>query len=277
MAIDLNADLGEETSGEVGDVSRHLLDIVSSANVACGGHAGDVDTMATVCDLAVERRVAIGAHVSYPDREGFGRRPVEIDSATLINKLVGQMSLLDGITLSAGSAITYVKAHGALYNQSVHDEGVAELIVSAISQFREQTGRRLAVLCLPGSKLLAVAAAAGLPVYGEAFADRTYTPTGGLVPRDQPGAVISDPAIAVDRLRRLIRNDEIVTADGSTIQVRARSICIHSDTRGAVLLARRLKSAIESERIRIVPFAPPPARHQSNPAAAPSPASPSNP
>lgn len=258
MAIDLNADLGEETSGEIGDVSRHLLDIVSSANVACGGHAGDVDTMAAVCDLAVERRIAIGAHISYPDREGFGHRPMAIDDAELVHKLVGQLAVLDGIALSAGSAVTYVKAQGALYTQSVDDPRIAALIIAALAEFRTETGRSLAVLCLPHSKLLVSATSAGMPAFSEAFADRAYTSAGGLVPRDQEGAVITDPGVAVKRLQDLIRNDEIVAAGGSTITVRPRSICIHSDTRGAVLLARRLRSAIDSERIRIAPFAPPP-------------------
>ena len=263
VAIDLNADLGEETSGEIGDVSRHLLDIVSSANVACGGHAGDVDTMAAVCDLAVQRRIAIGAHISYPDREGFGHRPMVIEESALVHQLVGQIGLLDGIALAAGSAVTYVKAQGALYTKSVDDPRVAELIIAALGQFRSETGRSLAVLCLPRSKLLVAATAVGLAAFSEAFADRAYTPAGGLVPRDQPGAVITDPGVAVARLQQLIRNDEIVAIDGSTIEVRARSICIHSDTRGAVLLARRLRSAIDSERIRIAPFAPPPRPIQS--------------
>lgn len=265
MAIDLNADLGEETGSDRVETSRALLEIVSSANVACGGHAGDVDTMTAVCTLAAQRRVAIGAHISYPDREGFGRRPLDIEPAALIEKLIGQIEVLDGVALSAGSAVTYVKAHGALYNQSVADPRIAELLVTVVTEFRDATGRSLAVLCLPGSRLLALAADAGLAAYGEAFADRAYTPDGQLVPRDQPGAVITDPAVSVARLKQLLGTDEIVAIDGSMIRMRARSICIHSDTRGAVQLARKLRSALEFDRIRVAPFAPPPQRRTSEP------------
>lgn len=260
MAIDLNSDVGETASWIPGSVSEELLSIVSSANVACGGHAGSQETMAAICEIAAARQVAIGAHVSYPDREGFGRRPMEIEIDRLIDQLVGQISVLDGIALAAGSAVTYVKPHGALYNQAMRDQRPARAIIEAIRKFSEQTGRKLAILCLPNAKLMEAAAAVGYPAYGEAFADRAYTSSGELVPRNQPGAVITDPKIALGRLKLLLRNEEIITVEGAPIQVRARSICIHGDTPGAVMLARRVKSAIDADRVRVAPFAPPPRR-----------------
>lgn len=259
MAIDLNADIGEGVGEDPVQIEHALLSVVSSANVACGAHAGSDETMRRVTEQATVQGVAVGAHVSYFDREGFGRNPHNVDMATLRQQVLEQIAILDHWAHEAGSAVTYVKPHGALYHRACtpgSDE--ATVVIEAIEQFNASADRKLAVLGFAGSELVRRATEAGLKSYNEAFADRGYTPQGWLIDRAQPGALITDTTDALNRLKRLLRDQEIVTVDGTTINMKADSICIHGDTPGAVVLARRLRAAIDADRVKIAPFAPPP-------------------
>ena len=259
MAIDLNADLGEGVGDDPAALDAALLSVVTSANVACGGHAGDQETMRRVTDLAAEHRVAVGAHISYVDREGFGRRSYGVSMAVLKEQLLEQIGTLDEIAQSAGTAVTYVKPHGQLYHQAcILDSIEAETIIEAVQEYQAQTDSQLAILGFAGSELVRRAHEESLKAVNEAFADRTYTPEGWLLARSEPGSLITDPNEALARLKRLLRDREIVAIDGSPIEVKADSLCIHGDTPGAVVLARRLRAAIDADRVKIVAFAPPP-------------------
>lgn len=258
MAIDLNADIGLGIGEDSETTDAALLDVVTSVNVACGGHAGSEDSMSRVCALAAKRGVAIGAHISYPDREGFGRLPMDIDNAELVDSLYEQLMRLQERAAAEGTAVTYVKPHGYLYTAPAGVDGHAEAVIKVVKRYADETGVNLPVLGLPGSPLLEAAREQGVKGVAEAFADRAYTAQGTLVPRGEPGSVVTDPTDALARLKRLIRDDEIISIDGTPIEVRARSICVHGDTPGAVVIARRLRAAIDADRVRITPFAPPP-------------------
>ncbi|MFD4686527.1 LamB/YcsF family protein, partial [Streptomyces sp. NPDC058461] len=205
--IDLNADLGEGFGRWRLTDDEGLLSVVTSANVACGFHAGDPATMRRVCELAVARGVTVGAQVSYRDLAGFGRRAMDVPPAELAAEVAYQIGALDVFARAAGARVAYVKPHGALYNRAVHDAGQAAAVVDGVLL----AGGGLPVLGLPGSRLLERAAAAGLPVVPEAFADRAYTDEGTLVPRGQDGAVISDPDAVVARSVGLARDGEVTS------------------------------------------------------------------
>ena len=228
MRIDLNADLGESwprwESGE--DVA--LLDVVTSANVCCGAYAGDADLMRATCEAAVMRGVALGAQVGYPDRDNFGRLHLDMPSEELIGELLGQILLLSDIAHSVGGTVAYVKPHGALYNTIVDDEIQAQAVVDAIHGLATP----LPLLGLPGSVSLSMAEASGIPVIREGFADRAYTRDGRLVPRSEPGAVLDDA--------------EAVAAQAVRLMDSVSSVCVHSDSPGAVELARAVRAAMES-------------------------------
>ncbi len=258
MSIDINSDVGESVGDDPAKLDAALLAIVSSANVACGGHRGDADSMARVCDLASEGGVAIGAQVSYMDWEGFGRQEVDVDNETLGNQLLAQIYALDAAATAAGSAVTYVKPHGALYHSASIDPERASAVIAAARTFSDDVGRKLAILGLPNSALELGAEWAELPYFNEAFADRGYQANGQLVPRGEPGDVITDVTESLTRIKRMLRDGTIMAVDGSLISVKARSICVHGDTPGAVVIARRLRADIDSDRVRIAPFAPPP-------------------
>jgi UPF0271 protein len=253
--VDLNADLGEGFGRWTLTDDQALLSVVTSANVACGFHAGDPSTMRRVCELAVERGVRIGAQVSYRDLAGFGRRAMDVPRAELADEIAYQLGALDLFARAAGGRVDYLKPHGALYNRVVSDEQQAGAVVDALLAYGRADGRALPVLGLPGSALLRAAAEAGLPVVGEAFADRAYTPAGTLVPRTEPGAVLHDPQAVLDRAVGLARDGEAVAADGSRIPVRARSLCLHGDTPGAAELAGRVRAALEQAGVRVESFA----------------------
>jgi UPF0271 protein len=250
-SIDLNADLGEGFGRWRLTDDEHLLAVVTSANVACGFHAGDPVTMRRVCDLAAERGVRIGAQVSYRDLAGFGRRTMEVPSDELTAEIAYQIGALDVFARAAGASVAYVKPHGALYNRVLHDELQAEAVVAGI----RLAGGRLPVLGLPGSQLHKSAERAGLPVVTEAFADRAYTAQGTLVPRGQHGAVISEPAAVVARSVSLATSGVVTTRSGESITVRARSLCLHGDTPGAAELARQVRDRLEADGIRVEAFA----------------------
>jgi len=239
-SIDLNADLGEGFGRwRLGD-DEALLTIVTSANVACGFHAGDPSTMHRICRAAVAGGVAIGAQVGYRDLAGFGRRRIDYDLDELRDDVIYQIGALEGFCRVAGGRVDYVKPHGALYNTAAVDEGQASAVVEAVIAY----DRGLPVLCQPGSVLARVADAAGLTVVGEGFADRGYRPDGTLAPRSAPGAVIHEPEAVVARAVRMAVDATVETADGATIPCRVDSICVHGDTPGAVDLATRVRDAL---------------------------------
>jgi len=250
--IDLNSDLGEGFGvWRLGDDTA-LLDVVTSANVACGFHAGDPSTMRRVCREAAERGVAVGAQVSYRDLAGFGRRFIDVDPLELADEVLYQVGALDACARAAGTAVTYVKPHGALYNAAVHHEAQARAVVDGVRAFGG-----LPVLGLPGSRLLAAAEAAGLRAVPEAFADRGYTPEGTLVPRKDPGALLTDTAAVVDRALRLAEAGELVAVDGTVLKTDAASLCLHGDTPGAVEHARAVRDSLTAAGVDLAAFAPP--------------------
>ncbi|MDT9699458.1 5-oxoprolinase subunit PxpA [Streptomyces sp. P17] len=250
-SIDLNADLGEGFGRWRLTDDERLLSVVTSANVACGFHAGDAATMRRVCETAAARGVRIGAQVSYRDLAGFGRRAMDVPSAELTAEVAYQIGALEVFARAAGTRVSYVKPHGALYNRVVHDEEQAGAVVDGVLL----ADATLPVLGLPGSRLLELAAKAGLPTVTEAFADRAYTDEGTLVPRDQAGAVVTDPDAVVARSVGLARFGEVDAHSGARIQVRARSLCLHGDTPGAVDLARRVREQLQRSGVRVEAFA----------------------
>ncbi|WP_203683475.1 LamB/YcsF family protein [Actinoplanes siamensis] len=251
--MDLNADLGEGFGAwRLGDDDA-LLDIVTSANVACGFHAGDPSTMHRVCRAATDRGVAIGAQVGYRDLAGFGRRRIDYEPGELRDDVLYQIGALEAFCRAAGDRVRYVKPHGALYNTAAVEPGQADAVVAAIIAY----DRELPVLCQPGSVLHERAAAAGLTAVGEGFADRGYLPDGRLVPRSRPDALVHDPDAVVERVTRMAVDGEVVAVDGSVVPSPVRSICLHGDTPGAVELARAVWSGLRAASIQVRPFTRP--------------------
>jgi UPF0271 protein len=236
--IDLNADVGERPGPDGIASDTEIIAAVSSANVACGFHAGDARTMGAVCEVAVAKRKRIGAHVSHLDREGFGRRDLEVEPAVLREHVAQQIRALQIIAGAAGGAVGYVKPHGALYNRAAIDPEYAEAVASAVAS----VDNGLKLLGPPGSQLLKAAANHGLTGYAEGFPDRGYQADGTLVPRGEPGAVL-DRAAAIDQAQRL-------AAAGV-----CRSLCIHSDTPGAAELAIAVRNRLIGAGFEIRPFA----------------------
>jgi UPF0271 protein len=249
--IDLNADLGEGFGvWRLGDDDA-LLDIVTSANVACGFHAGDPSIMRRVCARAAEVGVAVGAQVSYRDLAGFGRRFIDVDPGELADDVLYQLAALDGIARASGTRVSYVKPHGALYNATVAHEDQAGAVAAAVESY----GGRLPVLGLPGSALLRAADAAGLPTVREGFADRGYTAAGTLVPRRKPGALVPDPATVAERAVRMAVDGEVVAVDGTRVHLEVESVCVHGDTPGAVELAIGVRTALTAAGLVLAAFA----------------------
>jgi UPF0271 protein len=249
--IDLNSDLGEGFGvWTLGD-DEALLDVVTSANVACGFHAGDPDILRRTCELAAARGVVIGAQVSYRDLAGFGRRSIDMDPATLTNDVLYQIGALDAFARVAGTRVRYVKPHGALYNRAVKDEEQAAAVVAAVAAYDKE----LPVLGLPGSALLRHAADAGLATVTEAFADRGYTDQATLVPRSQPGALLHDPTEVAARMVQMVTTGRLRSVAGVEVAVSARSICVHGDSPGAVAMAQAVRQALVEAGVAVGPFA----------------------
>jgi UPF0271 protein len=242
-AVDLNADLGEGASAD-----DALLGIITSANIACGGHAGDEETMRRTVRLANTHGVGVGAHPSYPDREGFGRRVVPMPLGRLVEVLAGQMRVLRDIAGSEGVRLQHVKAHGALYNLAVRDEAVAE----AIGRAMLMVDASLIAVALAGAPMGDVFARLGLRVVREAFVDRGYMADGTLVPRDRPGALLTDPVQAGERAVRMVRSGRVVSVDGVEAHVEAQTLCLHADTPGSPAFAAATRRALEAAGIRLV-------------------------
>jgi 5-oxoprolinase (ATP-hydrolysing) subunit A len=249
--VDLNADLGESFGAwRLGD-DEALLAIVTSANIACGFHAGDPLTIRRACAAAVARGVRIGAQVSYRDLAGFGRREMEVPSAELTAEVLYQIAALDGIARAEGGRVSYVKPHGALYNRCARDPVQSAALVAAIAAY----DARLPLLSLPVSETGRVAAEAGLTVVAEAFADRAYRADGTLVPRGEPGAVITDPAEVAARVATMATRRVLESVDGQEVPATFRSLCVHGDTPGAVALATAVREALERAGVKLAPFA----------------------
>ncbi len=253
--VDLNADVGEGFGRWTLGDDAAVLATVTSANVACGFHAGDPATMAATVQSALEHGVTIGAHVSYRDLAGFGRRYVDADEAELIGDVLYQIGALAGIARAHGAQISYVKPHGALYNTIAEgdDRGRrhARAVLAAVTRYDPT----LPLVGLAGSPLLDSAREAGLPVVAEAFADRAYTPAGTLVSRREPGAVLHDVVEVARRMVTLVRDGTVASVDGSVVAVEAASICVHGDSPGAVAMAQAVRTALEQAGVTLRPFA----------------------
>ena len=249
--IDLNSDVGESfgnwTMGDDAAVFRH----VTSANVACGFHAGDPSTIALTCRDAVAAGVTIGAHVGYRDLAGFGRRFLDCSATELADDVLFQLGALQALARAAGAEVRYVKPHGALYNTIVHHEVHAQAVVDAVHAFSPD----LPLLLLPGSVALQKAETRGLRALSEAFADRAYNPDGTLVSRREEGAVLHDHKAITANMVRLATEGKIITRDGSVVDVRPDSICVHGDTPGAVAMAGAVRAGLEAAGVAVRSFA----------------------
>jgi UPF0271 protein len=249
--MDLNADLGESFGAwRLGD-DAGMQRVVTSANVACGFHAGDPGTMRRVAGEAAQRGIAVGAQVGYRDLAGFGRRHIAYTFGELRDDILYQLAALDGFCRVARTRVRYLKPHGALYHTAVTDAEQAAAVVAAVCEYDET----LPVLCLPDSLLATLAADAGLRPVAEGFADRGYLPDGRLVPRSEPGALITDADEVAARAVRMAVKGTVVAVDGSIIPCRVESICLHGDTPSAVELAEQVRAELAANGVGLAPFA----------------------
>ncbi|MCP2638025.1 LamB/YcsF family protein [Microbacterium sp. HD4P20] len=246
VAIDLNADLGETVDGVPTADDEAMFAVISSASIACGGHAGDAASMHEAVARAARFGVAVGAHPSYPDRANFGRVPVAIDPPALEAAIAGQLRALH----RAGAGLRYVKPHGALYHAVTHDADQADAVARAIAEISAATGRPLPVLGLGGEMARAVASV-GLPFVREAFLDRAYLPDGGLVPRSERGALLDDPERVAARAVRLALEGEVEAVDGTVVATDAASLCLHGDSPAAVAMARAVRKELEAAGVEV--------------------------
>ncbi len=253
--MDLNSDLGESFGRWVLGDDEAMLELVTSANVACGFHAGDPSTLRRTCASAARWGVAVGAQVGYRDLAGFGRRFIDVAPAELAADVIYQIGALDGMCRVDGPSVRYVQPHGALYNTAVHHTAQEQAVVDAVLDYDDS----LPVLGLPGSELLRLAEAAGLPTVREFFVDRGYTPQGTLVPRSEPGALLEDPDEVAERVLRMVGGGSVVAVDGSEVAVRAESACVHGDSPGAVRMARAVRERLASAGVALRPFVGDPA------------------
>jgi UPF0271 protein len=248
--IDLNSDVGESFGRwRLGD-DEAVLALVSSANVACGFHAGDPTTLRRTCEVAAERGVVVGAQVGYRDLAGFGRRFIDVSPVELTDDVLYQVGALEAMARAAGTTVRYVKPHGALYNTVVHHEAQAQAVVDAVLAYDAS----LPLLGLPGSRLLALGERAGLRTVREAFADRGYTAEGTLVPRREKGALLSDPDEVGRRVVRMVTEGAVSAVDGSVVALDAESVCLHGDSPGAVSMAQAVRAGLEASGVGVRAF-----------------------
>jgi 5-oxoprolinase (ATP-hydrolysing) subunit A len=249
MQIDLNADLAEGYGQwRIGDDDA-LLDVLSSANLACGFHAGDPLIMERTVKAALERGVDIGAHVGFPDRQGFGRRPMQIDSEELAAMVIYQLGALEGIARAVGHRMTHMSFHGALGNMAAADPAVATPVVGAVARFNPE----LIIVSSTSRAIEDAAASCGLRVATTFLADRAYDKSGLLVPRRLPDSVIHDEAKVLERVRQILRQGTVTTYEGEDLPMRPHSILLHGDTPGALSLARKIRTEIEQAGGKVVP------------------------
>jgi len=239
--IDFNCDMGEGFGAwRMGD-DIALLDHITSANVACGFHAGDPATIRRTVKAAVEKGVAIGAHPSLPDLQGFGRRPMHVSPEEIYDIIVYQVGAVDAFARACGGRLSHVKAHGALYNMAAKDRALADAVAAAV----RDVDRSLVLFGLSGSELIAAAQAAGVTSAAEVFADRSYQDDGSLTPRGRPGAMIEDVDASIEQVRRMVLEGLVRAQSGKDVAVRADTLCIHGDQPGALEFARRIRAALE--------------------------------
>ena len=243
MQIDLNADLGEGAGSD-----EELLQLVSSANIACGWHAGDASTMRQCVRWAIDHQVAIGAHPSFPDRANFGRSTMHLPPEEIVAGVLYQIGALAAIVKAEGGTLAHVKPHGALYNQAVKEPELAAAIVDAVRRF--DPGLRF--FGLAGSGMISAAERVGLKPVEEVFADRGYMPDGSLVPRSQPGALIEDEEQSLAQTLSLVRDHQVRAIDGSLVAVNAQTVCLHGDGAHALAFARRIRATLEREGIAVM-------------------------
>jgi 5-oxoprolinase (ATP-hydrolysing) subunit A len=246
VRIDLNADLGETVDGRATADDDAMFAVISSANVACGGHAGDAASMRASVERAVRHGVAVGAHPSYADRANFGRLAQHLSPDALRDEVAGQL----GVLAAAGADIRYVKPHGALYHAVTADAGQATAVIEAVLALSERLGRGIPILGL-GGLIERHALAAGLPFRREAFLDRGYLPDGSLVARTAPGALLDDPEVVAARAVALAHDGRVDAVDGSAVAVDAVSLCVHGDSPGAVEMARAVRAALTAAGVEI--------------------------
>ncbi|MBD3309212.1 5-oxoprolinase subunit PxpA [candidate division KSB3 bacterium] len=249
MKIDLNCDMGESFGRYTLGLDTEVMPLISSANIACGFHAGDPMVMRKTVELAVQHGVAIGAHPGYPDLGGFGRRKMELRPAELHDIILYQVGALQGFARMYGTTIQHVKPHGALYNMAADDEPLANALVEALLHLHDQ----LILFGLAGSRLLHIASQAGVKVAHEVFADRAYHADGSLVSRQQPGAVITDSSAVTDRVLQIVTEHTVTAITGQDIPIEADTICVHGDTVGALEHIARMTTFLRAEGIQIVP------------------------
>lgn len=242
LAIDLNADLGEGAGHD-----DELLELVSSANIATGFHAGDADSMRAAIDAARSRGVAVGAHPSLFDRENFGRKEMSVSAAEAFEAVQYQLGVFQAMAAAAGVRPAHVKPHGALYNMAARERDLAEAVARAVAELDPA----LILFAPPRSQLAAAGQAHGLRIAGEFFGDRNYLGDGSLVARTRPDALLHDPAAAAQRVLRMLREGKVQSIEGIEVEMRADTICVHGDTPGAVDFARALRAALENEQVRI--------------------------
>jgi UPF0271 protein len=248
--MDLNSDLGESFGPwSMGDDAA-MLRVVTSANIACGGHASDPETMFATLRMAAERGVVIGAHPGYADPLGFGRRVIPMEPVEIARMVAAQVGALQGVAALAGAKVAYVKAHGALANLAADRREVADAIASAVKALPGN----LAILAISGTELEAAGRAAGLPTYSEIFADRAYLPNSRLVPRSRPDAMVHEAKAAADRLIGFLDNGLMPVVGGDPIPLAAQSICVHGDSPDAVAMAREIRARLQAAGVVLAPF-----------------------
>ena len=238
--MDINCDMGEIPRLLKDNVYSDLMDHVTSINLACGGHAGDVSMMRELVRIAKRKNVRIGAHPSYPDRENFGRLELEMDPEELLRSICAQVRSLIRVAEEESVSISHIKPHGALYNQAAKDTHLARVIGNAV----DRVAPDLDIMCLSGSLMVKILEDMGLKVVQEAFADRTYERDGGLRDRGSDRALITDPQKAADQARSIIEDKKIITFDGSEISLEAQTLCVHSDTPNAIAIAQEVRRVL---------------------------------
>ena len=248
--IDLNSDLGESFGAYTLGMDEQLMDYITSANVACGWHAGDPGVMQKTLHAAVQKGVAVGAHPGYPDLLGFGRREMKITPDEAYTYVLYQLGALDAFARVVGCHIQHIKPHGALYNQACKDEKLAGAICRAARAFSDD----LIVLAPYNSAFKTAAETIGQPFAAEFFADRAYLPDGSLVPRSQPGAVIHDPELACQRVLKMAREGVVTCIDGTALQMRCASVCVHGDNEAALASVKMIRQALEEEGVLLTPM-----------------------
>lgn len=247
LSVDLNCDMGESFGRYALGTDAEMMEYITSANIACGFHAGDPSVMRRTVRMAVQSGVSIGAHPGLPDLAGFGRRPMEVSAEEVYDMVTYQVGALQAFVKQEGGTLKHVKAHGALYNMAAADRRLADAVARAV----HETDSSLILYGLAGSALIAAGRAMGLRTASEVFADRTYRDDGTLTPRNMPGSLIADPDRAVDQVLQMVREGAVSAASGRIIPIEADTVCIHGDGEHALSFAGSLRAALEREGIRV--------------------------